>query len=410
MENAGLITYREVALLLDPATAPLAVQKRVAEVVTHELAHQWFGNWVTMVWWDDLWLNEAFATWMAYKIVDAWKPDWRVWLDFDAGKATALHLDALRSTHPIRGTVLNAAEATESFDAITYEKGGAVLRMLEGFLGEEAFRSRHPRLHAAARPGQRGGRRPLGRAGAGLAGPGGGGGQRLDPPERLPGHLRVELEGDRVRLAQERFFSEPGLTGTERWPVPLVLAWADDGGRHSRAVLLRGGLDRGGPRRAGSGRSGSTPTPGRPASTGWPTPAEALERLGRASVGRCSPPSGSVSSPTSGRWCAPVGRRSATSSTWSSASRARPTTRCSTSWWGSWATSSRGWSTARTRSGSAGWWSGSSGRGCGRWAGIRWPGRATTTGSGGERCCGRWPAWPARPRCWPRPRRGWTGC
>ena len=84
MENAGLITYREVALLLDPATAPLSVQKRVAEVVTHELAHQWFGNWVTMVWWDDLWLNEAFATWMAYKIVDQWRPDWRMWLDFDA--------------------------------------------------------------------------------------------------------------------------------------------------------------------------------------------------------------------------------------------------------------------------------------------------------------------------------------
>ena len=100
MENAGLITYREMALLLDPATAPLSVQKRVAEVVTHELAHQWFGNWVTMVWWDDLWLNEAFATWMAYKIVDEWRPDWRVWLDFDTGKAAALHLDALRPRTP----------------------------------------------------------------------------------------------------------------------------------------------------------------------------------------------------------------------------------------------------------------------------------------------------------------------
>ena len=89
-------------------TAPLSVQKRIAEVVTHELAHQWFGNWVTMVWWDDLWLNEAFATWMAYKMVHAWKPGWRVWLDFDSGKSVALHLDALRSTHPIRGTVHNA--------------------------------------------------------------------------------------------------------------------------------------------------------------------------------------------------------------------------------------------------------------------------------------------------------------
>ena len=83
MENAGAVTFREVALLADPATAPLAVQKRVAEVITHELAHQWFGNLVTMVWWDDLWLNEAFATWMAYKIVDQWRPD-------------VAHLDGLR--------------------------------------------------------------------------------------------------------------------------------------------------------------------------------------------------------------------------------------------------------------------------------------------------------------------------
>src|SRR6266540_2581232 len=83
MENAGLVTYREVALLLDPQTASLAQKKRVAEIVTHELAHQWFGNWVTMTWWDDLWLNEAFATWMAFKIVDQWNPAWRVWLEFD---------------------------------------------------------------------------------------------------------------------------------------------------------------------------------------------------------------------------------------------------------------------------------------------------------------------------------------
>ena len=78
MENAGLVTYRETALLLDPAVASLPVKKRVAEVVTHELAHQWFGNWVTMRWWDDLWLNESFATWMAYKIVASWKPEWRI--------------------------------------------------------------------------------------------------------------------------------------------------------------------------------------------------------------------------------------------------------------------------------------------------------------------------------------------
>ncbi|HEX2659413.1 MAG TPA: M1 family metallopeptidase, partial [Polyangia bacterium] len=140
MENAGCITFREVALLLDPATAPLAMQKRVAEVITHELAHQWFGNLVTMVWWDDLWLNEAFATWMAFKIVAMWRPDWRIWMDFEVGKGSALVLDAMQSAHPIRAEISNAEEAGESFDAITYEKGGAVLRMIEGYLGEDRFR------------------------------------------------------------------------------------------------------------------------------------------------------------------------------------------------------------------------------------------------------------------------------
>lgn len=141
MENAGCVTFREVALLIDPATTPLVMQKRVAEVITHELAHQWFGNLVTMVWWDDLWLNEAFATWMAYKVVDIWKPEWRVWMDFEVGKGAALMLDALRSAHPIRSDVNNAEEAGESFDAITYEKGGAVLRMMEGYLGQDPFRA-----------------------------------------------------------------------------------------------------------------------------------------------------------------------------------------------------------------------------------------------------------------------------
>ena len=262
MENAGLITYREVALLLDPATAPLSVQKRVAEVVTHELAHQWFGNWVTMVWWDDLWLNEAFATWMAYKIVDAWRPDWRVWLDFDAGKATALHLDALRSTHPIRATVANASEATENFDAITYEKGGAVLRMIEGFLGEDSFRSGirdYMRTHARANAVADDLWGALARA------------SRAPVVElanawiRQSGYpvLNVTLEGNRVRVSQERFFSEPGLSGPETWPVPLVLAWGDDRGRHTRTFLLEGRagevtLDAAGPVRWLDANAGST--------------------------------------------------------------------------------------------------------------------------------------------------------
>jgi puromycin-sensitive aminopeptidase len=238
MENAGLITYREIALLLDPATAPLSVQKRVAEVVTHELAHQWFGNWVTMVWWDDLWLNEAFATWMAYKIVDAWKPDWRVWLDFDAGKAAALHLDALRSTHPIRGEVRNASEAGESFDLITYEKGGAVLRMIEGFLGEEAFREgmrqymrKHARSNAVADDlwtalANASSQPVLELANAWI-------GQSGYPL------VTVAVDGRTVTLSQRRFYSEPGVRSEERWPVPMVLRYSDGGTVREQRVLLR---------------------------------------------------------------------------------------------------------------------------------------------------------------------------
>ncbi len=244
MENAGLVTYREVALLLDPATASLPARKRVAEVVTHELSHQWFGNWVTMVWWDDLWLNEAFATWMAFKVVDGWKPEWRVWLDFDAGKAAALQLDALRSTHAIRSEVRNPDEATESFDLITYEKGGAVLRMIEGYLGADRFRDgirlymrRHARANAVAddlwRALSEASREPvLELANAWI---------------RQPGHplLRVERSGTRLSLSQRRFFTDPGQgpDGPSPWPVPVVLRFADAAGTKERRVLLSSGSD-----------------------------------------------------------------------------------------------------------------------------------------------------------------------
>jgi puromycin-sensitive aminopeptidase len=241
MENAGLITYRELALLLDPATASLAQRKRVAEVVTHELAHQWFGNWVTMSWWDDLWLNEAFATWLAFKVVDAWRPEWRVWLTFDEGRAAAMQLDAQSSTHPVRAEVRSVAEAGEAFDLITYEKGGAVLRMIEGYLGEERFREgirlymrRHARGNAVADDlwaalGEASGEPVLELANAWIRSPG------------FP-LLRARREGRRLHLEQVRFRSS-GLgerpDAGEAWPVPLVLRVIAGGTAVEQRVLLR---------------------------------------------------------------------------------------------------------------------------------------------------------------------------
>jgi puromycin-sensitive aminopeptidase len=239
MENAGLVTYREVALLLDPATASLAQKKRVAEVITHELAHQWFGNWVTMRWWDDLWLNEAFATWMAFKIVDAWNPAWRVWVEFDQGKAAAMHLDALRSTHPIRAEIHSVAEAGEAFDLITYEKGGAVLRMIEGYLGEERFRDgirlymrRHGTGNAVADDLwgalAEASREPVVELANAWIRQGG-----------FP-LVRVRRSGRTLRLEQRRFFSAPDAAAADDatlWPVPLVLRVGD--GRAEQRVLLR---------------------------------------------------------------------------------------------------------------------------------------------------------------------------
>ncbi len=140
MENAGAVFFRESILLLDAAQASLADRKRTGEVIAHELSHMWFGNLVTMAWWDDLWLNESFATWMAYEIIDSWQPDWRIWLDFAHRREQALELDGLASSHPIAPPIRSADEAQENFDAITYTKGACVLRMLERYLGHETFR------------------------------------------------------------------------------------------------------------------------------------------------------------------------------------------------------------------------------------------------------------------------------
>jgi puromycin-sensitive aminopeptidase len=246
MENAGAVFFRETLLLLDPETATLAEKKRAAEVICHELAHMWYGDLVTMAWWDDLWLNEAFATWMAFEIVDDWKPEWKMWQDFQHHRAAALRLDALQHTHPIHTEVRTPAEATENFDLITYEKGASVVRMIERYLGPAVFRRgvrayvrRHRESNAVAAD--------LWRALAEASG------QEIEPivrgwidREGLPVlALRTARSGGRtvLRLRQERFRARPGAAkgggrarAGERWPIPWVGRVA---GASGRPKLLR---------------------------------------------------------------------------------------------------------------------------------------------------------------------------
>jgi puromycin-sensitive aminopeptidase len=140
MENLGAITFRETALLVDEQAASHAELQRVADVVAHENAHMWFGDLVTMSWWNGIWLNEAFATFMEMLAVDAWKPEWQRWVAFGVSRAAALSVDGLHSTRPIEFPVRAPREADAMFDVLTYEKGASVLRMLEQYLGNEIFR------------------------------------------------------------------------------------------------------------------------------------------------------------------------------------------------------------------------------------------------------------------------------
>ncbi|MBU6453068.1 MAG: M1 family metallopeptidase [Cyanobacteria bacterium REEB67] len=140
MENLGCIIYRETDLLADEATATQSELERVAHVIAHELAHMWFGDYATMRWWNGLWLNESFATYMENKVVDQWKPEWLTWDTFASDRVSAFGLDQLRSTHAIEVAVENPLQIDEIFDLISYQKGCSVLRMLEQYIGEEAFR------------------------------------------------------------------------------------------------------------------------------------------------------------------------------------------------------------------------------------------------------------------------------
>src|SRR5207249_40323 len=159
MENWGGITYYETGLLFDPEKSSAATRQGIYEVIAHETAHQWFGDLVTMAWWDNLWLNEGFASWMGTKCTAHFNPQWEVWLEKNTprdptrrtgiSKELEMEGDARSTTHPIQQPIANEAEANSAFDDITYRKGQAFLLMLESFLGENTFRDGIRRYMAA---------------------------------------------------------------------------------------------------------------------------------------------------------------------------------------------------------------------------------------------------------------------
>lgn len=223
MENIGAIFYRQSRLLMRPGEASWSTEKDIAEVIAHEIAHQWFGNRVTMKWWDDLWLNEAFATWIGFKSIDTYRPEWRMWDDYQQEKEAALHADALTSTHPIYTPVSSPAEATELFDVITYSKGGSILRMAEQYLGAEVFRSGIRRYMDAFKDGNATGLDLWTKLSEASGQP------VLDIMRRWteqPGFPLVEvssLGGGRYRFIQKRFLANGEKVEDDTWPLPMIL-------------------------------------------------------------------------------------------------------------------------------------------------------------------------------------------
>ena len=238
MENPGAITYRLTAIAADAERASTPALKGIYYTAAHELTHMWWGDLVTMAWWDDLWLNESFATFIGYKVVADLMPEWGMWRDFVATLVRPFNLDALASTHPISFEVRNAKQATERFDVITYWKGAGVVRMIEGFLGADAFRTgvrayldRYREANATADDFWRELGTASGRDVATIA----------NAWITHPGHplIRIEARDDALHLRQERFFADPEVRadGTALWPTPMVIKYGTDTGVQEARVL-----------------------------------------------------------------------------------------------------------------------------------------------------------------------------
>jgi len=244
MENPGAITYRVVYLAADERTASTRTLKAVFSVAAHELTHMWWGDLVTMAWWDDLWLNESFASFVGDKATGELNPQWGYERDVVQSSGGAFGLDSLLSTHAISMEARSVEEATERFDAVTYTKGQLVLRMIEGYIGAEAFREgvriylrRHSEANATADDFWRALDEATRSDVTGLA----------HAWIREPGHPLVRCEaspvdgGLEIRLRQQRMLADPEAPQAEQlWPVPMVFTYGAEGGAVQERYLLRG--------------------------------------------------------------------------------------------------------------------------------------------------------------------------
>lgn len=222
MENWGLITYREIALLADPATTSIASKHYIATVIAHELSHQWFGNLVTMQWWNNLWLNESFATLMEYIAIDALHPEWNVWLDFATMESiAALRRDSIDGVQAVQVDVNHPDEISTLFDgAIVYAKGARLLRMLQQYIGHEAFQAglkTYFKSHAYSNTVGDDLWSALGEAsGKDIT-------TFMNTWISQSGYpvLSVSKQGEQITLSQQQFFTGPHQPSDKLWPIPL---------------------------------------------------------------------------------------------------------------------------------------------------------------------------------------------
>lgn len=235
MENWGAVTYRETALLVDPLHTSTRVKQWVALVVAHELAHQWFGNLVTMEWWTHLWLNEGFASYIEYLAVDELFPEWDIWTQFAfADLGAGLRLDALKHTHPIEIDVHHPNEIGEIFDEVSYSKGASIIRMLAGYIGADNFRKglqfylkKHSYKNASTvhlwEAFEKVSKKPIRKVMQNWTGKGG-----------YP-LIQVTTKADTFEITQSRFLSSAvsaqQIKDTTLWPVPVNYI-SDRGTKH----------------------------------------------------------------------------------------------------------------------------------------------------------------------------------